>query len=158
MAVAQGSNGTSVYNFQHVVRWHVLDRCRALQGETMEYRIFFLDDHESIRAKDEFKADMDSAAIQVADHLFDACSEDFSSYELWSGSRCLMPANNVRARERLAIGSAGSISHEAQLIVAERERVLLDSGGILAQSRKLLEKTKALHTVLNIPMSPDNAA
>ncbi len=120
-----------------------------------EYRIFFLDDHGVIVARDEFKAEFDSAAIQIADMLFDACSDCLGGYELWSGARRILPAGDGQmSRRRNGSQTPSDMSGSIQLIVAERERILLDSHWTVARSTKLLAEAKKLHELLDITIPP----
>ncbi len=114
-----------------------------------DYRIFFLDDRGSIIARDEFSADFDGAAVVVSDGLFDACSDHFGGYELWSGSRRVTSVGS-EAVSLWRGASPNEISQSIQLVIAERERVLLDSGWTIARSTRLLAEAKKLHELLNL--------
>ena len=46
------------------------------------YRIYFIGE-TVIRGRDDFEADNDQAAIQIAHALFDACSDNCRSFDLW---------------------------------------------------------------------------
>jgi hypothetical protein len=113
-----------------------------------DYRLFFLDASDVILARDEFCADSDQAALFIATRLFDACSEAYSAYELWSGIRRIAWPEGGQAPEAYALVGCADI-RAAEMIVADRERILLDSHWIVARSRRLLDETNRLRSALD---------
>lgn len=102
------------------------------------YRLFFFKE-KSIEARDEFVADGDVSATAIANGLFAACSDEYSSWELWSGARRIADG---------ALSHDGHFTRAIQEIVVEREQVLLESGRTTARSRRLLEKTNEMLAAL----------
>ena len=52
------------------------------------YRIYFFGE-TAIVGRHDFTADNDQIAIQIAHVLFDACSDDCRSFDLWQGARLI---------------------------------------------------------------------
>jgi hypothetical protein len=113
-----------------------------------DYRVFFLDAGNAIQARDEFQVDTDAAAITIADWVFEACSEKYAGYELWCGTRRLMPLAQTD-RGRRDFSRPEDISLSIQQIIADREHVLLDSAWSVSRSRKLIQAAKDLQDHLN---------
>lgn len=113
------------------------------------YQIVFSEKGEKGQLRDEFTADSDTAAILVADWLFDACSDIFESYELWSGSRHFIPLSQMGITGiSLAVRTHAGTSRNVQEIVADRERVMMDSHRAIARSRRLLQESRKLSALL----------
>ena len=109
-----------------------------------EYRLNFLDEQGAIRGRDHFECDNDVAALLVATKLMDACDEVYRGFELWSGARRVLPIA-LSARGSMGNGSVRrDLARSVQEIVLERERILLDSQGAVARSRKLVAATNKL--------------
>lgn len=108
-----------------------------------EYRLFFLDEHAAIQARQEFLAADDGEAIIFAALLFDACSEDCSGYELWNGARIVVSTFT-------GLGTSdGTLTHEditekQQRYLLELEEILRHSHWRISKSKKLLEATEIL--------------
>src|SRR5262249_21479140 len=98
-----------------------------------DYRMYFLDGKDGIQAKDDFRAESDIAAMFIADWVFDACSEHYVAYELWIGTRRIVPQEDGH-EEPVKLGlSRNDVSRGIQQVVADRERVLLDSAWAVAR-------------------------
>jgi hypothetical protein len=108
----------------------------------MNYRLFFLDRNGAVEARDEFEADSDGAALLIAAQLFDACSEPYADYELWAGARRL--ASPGPDGPPAASLDDDEMARSVEMVVVERERVLLDSRWAVARSQRLLEHTNKL--------------
>jgi len=55
------------------------------------YRLYFLDTAQRIAAREEFEADSDESAIAIALLRYNALSDLGSGFELWCGTRRLVP-------------------------------------------------------------------
>jgi len=115
-----------------------------------DYRVYFLGGKKDIRARDEFQAESDAAALLIAGWAFDACSEFYAGYELWAGTRKLIPEGDTLEPQAKCDGlSSAELSRSVQQIVADRERAMLDSAWSVARSRKLLHDAEVLRDTLD---------
>ena len=96
------------------------------------YRIYFFAER-AIRGRHDFDADNDQAAIQVGYVLFDACSDDCRSFDLWQGPRRI-------AVPRLFVPKTfDELSAANQECVVDTEERIVRSEWNIARSRRLLE-------------------
>ena len=105
-----------------------------------DYRIYFTDGGANIMARDEFRCDNDTIALDVAARLSEACSDVHSGYELWRGRFRVSPPHPEFRTWR----TEDEINAQVEEIVAAREQALLDSSWTIANSQKLLEAAKGL--------------
>ncbi|HEY1721546.1 MAG TPA: hypothetical protein VGG27_09905 [Magnetospirillaceae bacterium] len=113
------------------------------------YRVNFVDKDSVVLLAQDFEAQTDVSAVLVADWLFDACSEVYSGYELWCGARRFIPLAHMGVSwTSLALSASEDSMRAVQQIVADRERTILESGEVIARSRRLLRATARLETTL----------
>jgi len=113
------------------------------------YQILFTGKNTATQIRDEFSAESDTTAILVADWIFDACSETFASYELWSGARQFMPLSQMGVSGlTLSMRSKANSAYAVQRIVADRVHVLMGTHRSIARSRRLLHEARKLKTLL----------
>ncbi|HEY3919447.1 MAG TPA: hypothetical protein VGL83_16785 [Stellaceae bacterium] len=92
----------------------------------------------AIRGCQEFEAQDDIAALTVASLIYEACSDICDLYELWEGTR------HIDQSKFHCLPSASAIRAKAQAAAVEAEEALLNSGSIIAQSRRLLARLSEL--------------
>jgi len=96
------------------------------------YRLYFFGD-TVIRGRHDFEADNDQSAIQIAYVLFDACSDDCRSIDLWQGNRRI-------AFPRLSVPKTfDELSAANQECVVDTEERIALSEWHIAKSHRLLE-------------------
>jgi hypothetical protein len=111
-----------------------------------EYRIFFLDAKGGIEARQELQAEDDETAIALSTIVFQACSETYSGFELWSFDRQVMAA--TPGVGKLAEIVLDQIARDMQQRVLDFEDAIQRSHWRVAHSKKLLEATQTLRDVL----------
>jgi hypothetical protein len=94
------------------------------------YRIYFFGAQEVIGRHD-FEADNNTIAIQMAQALFDACSDNCQLFDLWQGTK------------RISIPRLFQPTSFAELSAASQERVMQTEEQI-AQSEWLVAKSRRL--------------
>jgi len=111
-----------------------------------EYRIFFLDRRGAIEARQELRAEDDERAIALSTIVFQACSETYSGFELWSFDRRVMAATpGVGKVAEIALEES---TREMQQRVLNFEETIQRSHLRVARSKKLLDATEALRGIL----------
>jgi len=111
------------------------------------YRIYFVGER-AILGRHDFDADNDRAAIQVAHVLFDACSDDCRSFDLWQGRRRI-------AVPRLFVPSTfEELSEATQERVLDTEERIAHSQWNIARSRRLLEMLERRKTEPKFRQAP----
>lgn len=111
-----------------------------------DYRLFFLDQQGTIQARQEFAAEHDLAAITLSSLVWQACSDVYAGYELWSFSR----------RVVCALDGIGLIppplleqaAREMQELILVMECELQRSRWRVAKSRRLAEAAEVLRGLL----------
>ena len=98
-----------------------------------EYRIYLVGPG-LIQRRHDFQADNDQIAVQIAHILFDACSDDCESFDLWSGAR------RVAVPRLFQPKTFDDLSAANQECVIDTEERIVHSGWLIAQSRRLLER------------------
>lgn len=111
-----------------------------------EYRIFFLDSKGAIEARQEILAESDDIAIALSTIVFQACSETYSGFELWSFDRRVMAA--TAGVGKLAEIVLEDITRDMQQRVLDFEDTIHRSHMRVARSKKLLDATEALRGIL----------
>lgn len=111
-----------------------------------EYRLFFLDEKGAIEARQELTAENDQTAIALSTIVFEACSEVYSGFELWSFDRRVMAA--TPGIGKLASIVLEDVTRDMQQRVLEVEDAIQRSHWRVAHSRKLLDSTDALRGTL----------
>jgi hypothetical protein len=108
------------------------------------YRFYFFDDDtirgrfdldNTIRGRFDFPADDDDQAVEIAEILYDACSDRCRSWELWKWTVFLAsgPRNRDEARPR-----ASDLAERRQENIVQCEETILHSAWAIASSRRLL--------------------
>ncbi len=121
------------------------------------YQILFTGKDTATQIRDEFIAESDTTAVLVADWLFDACSETFASYELWSGARQFVPLSQMGISGlTLAMRSKADSTRAVQRIVADRVHVLMGTYESVARSRRLLQEARKLDGLLGLQPDDDD--
>jgi hypothetical protein len=97
---------------------------------------YFMAEGRRVVGQCDFRAESDAAALDVAQPVFDACSDRARSFEVWHGARLM------------ALG-AGSMTLKAiidkrQTQVIELEERIRDSKWAVASSQRLLQRLKEL--------------
>lgn len=104
----------------------------------MDYRIYLLGEDGHIRAAENFTAEHDEDALQVARLVHDSCSDVFPARELWRGPVKLPgpaphPPDGAETAQHLRLSR---VLQDTALDLAERlHRVF----GLVRESRKLLK-------------------
>jgi len=99
------------------------------------YRVYFRNSL-GIAGRQDFAAEDDKTALQVAQALREACSDVCSSFELWHGMHLVSPS--LPAAEEVA-----------QAIRDRTQAIVLDCEISIAQSRWAIASSKALLARLN---------
>ena len=107
------------------------------------YRLYFLDASHRIIARDDFEAEDDQSAITIAGLVYDACSDVSSGFELWSGTRRLVPDVEKQTAGYPSQNSA-ELMLRVQDIVLEREKILQQSRWLIAKSKRLQARVDEL--------------
>jgi len=97
-----------------------------------EYRVYLRDKVGFIRAQQDFAADSLAEAIESASFLFDACSDQCASYELWCGT--LLFAQKLTRPPPVRLEH---VSEATQKNVVELEETLRQSHWAVAKSTRL---------------------
>lgn len=101
-----------------------------------EYRIYLLRE-SAIRGRHEFEAASDQNAIQIAHVLFDACSDDCNSFDLWSGTR------HVAIPRLFVAKTFDELSEVLQEHTLDTEERIANGEWRTARSRRLLERLES---------------
>jgi hypothetical protein len=102
------------------------------------YRVYFRNQHAFIIGRDDFLAVDDADATVIAKTLADACSDLCTGIELRQGAR------RVDTSPEQLIPDADEIAARVQNIVLERLLVLRESQWVIAESGRLLKETQRL--------------
>jgi hypothetical protein len=108
--------------------------CRAVPL----YRVYLKNRHAFIIGRDDFLAVDDKDATVIAKTLADACSDLCTGIELRQGAR------RVDTSPEQLIPDADEIAARVQNSVLERLLVLRDSQWVIAESGRLLKETQRL--------------
>ena len=100
------------------------------------YRIYFFGVEEIIGRHD-FEADGDPTAVQMAQALFDVCSDTCQSFDLWRSSKHISVPRLFRS---LSFAELSEVSQER---VIQTEEQIAQSAWLVAKSRRLLEYLEA---------------
>lgn len=111
-----------------------------------EFRIFFLDAKGAIEARQELYADSDETAIAISALVYEACSDTYSGFELWSFDRRVVAANPGVGK--IAEFVLDDITRDMQERVLEFEDTIQRSHWRVAHSKKLIDATNALRDIL----------
>jgi hypothetical protein len=105
------------------------------------YRFYFYN-NRVICGRYDFEADDDDRAGEIAEILFDACSDRCASWEIWDGQVLLMSGpQKVRVQVR-----ASNMAERRQQNIVRHEEAIRDSEWAIASSERLLvelDKLKA---------------
>jgi hypothetical protein len=88
---------------------------------------------EEIIGRHDFEADGDPTAAQMAQALFDVCSDSCQSFDLWKGSKHISVPRLFRSV------SFAELSAASQERVIQTEEQIAQSEWLVAKSRRLLE-------------------
>ena len=113
-----------------------------------EYRLCLLDEKGVTTAREEFIAPSDEAAAEICRVVADACSEHHLGYEIWSFARLVSRVPEVSSVS-VAVPAWTEIERGRQSNILDLEESIQQSRWAIAQSRRLVEKTNALRTILN---------
>lgn len=117
-----------------------------------EYRIYFIGE-SAIRGRYDFDADDDQAAIQIAHVLFDACSENCQSYDLWQQSR------RVAVPRLFKPGTFDELAAVHQERAIEVEEGIINSEWQMASRSRLLETRESIsRDALAVLVAPHDRA
>ena len=104
-----------------------------------QYHVYFRSGEDAIVGRDDFAAEDDATALQIASLLQDACSDMCERFELWEGARPIVP----RPAAKPAL-SAADFYRRLEEIAIEREIAIRDSRWMIARSKRLLEQMQRL--------------
>jgi hypothetical protein len=107
----------------------------------MLYRLYLLDERGQIRAAENFSAESDDGAMEIAARVHNACDDAFPQYELWCGSDQILRVRGSAHTGQRRVRIAQDITSTAEEIVLDLEDQLQRSFTIMADSKKLLEAT-----------------
>ena len=106
-------------------------------GPTMdEYRVYLRDGMGFIRARQDFTAAGLTEAIEISSFLFDACSDECRSYELWSGT--VLIGQNLTSSPPVRL----------ELLNEARQNHVIELEETLHQSKWAITKSARLHQAL----------
>lgn len=106
------------------------------------YHLYLIGDDGVMRGSFEFSVESDEAAYEIAWVAFDVCSDRVARFELWHGSRRIVPIS-LAPKTMLEQAMANHQSH----VVALVERIR-DSEQAVAKSERLLARLKDLKTLI----------
>jgi hypothetical protein len=80
-----------------------MERGRTLMRQSTQtitdiYRIYLLDRDGNIEAAESYSAKSQAEANEIAASLYITCSDVFSGYELWHGTRRIDPDRSIKSR------------------------------------------------------------
>jgi len=108
-----------------------------------DYRLFFVDHQGAIQAREDFRARSDGEALTLCSLLFEACSDTYAGYELWSlGRRVVCASNGIGL---IPLPLLEEVSRDHQEAVLALEESLRRSRWRVAQSRQLIDAAARLH-------------
>ena len=105
------------------------------------YRVYLYSESGSFQGRDEFEAEDDRAAMVVAEHLCDACSDLCASFELWDGGRRVDISFSKLPRPSVSVEQ---ITLASQASLVRREEAMRNSRWAVARSQRLIEKMESL--------------
>jgi len=117
------------------------------------YRLYFIGGDGLVVGQYDFPAESDGAAVEVAQLVFDAVSDRALRFEVWHGARLVDPGEREAAPRTLE-----QVAAERQAQVVELEERICDSKSVVASSRRLLERLKALKPLTTTQRAPGPAA
>ena len=106
-----------------------------------EYRVYLRDGMGFIRARQDFVAASLAEAIEISSFLFDACSDQCRSYELWSGTVLIGQNLTSSPRVRLEL-----LNEARQNRVIELEETLHQSRWAIAKSARLRQSLESVRS------------
>jgi len=113
------------------------------------YRLYLLDRNGAIAAREEFRAADDEAAVEICGVVTDACSELYAGYEIWNLSRFVSKVRDVSLKQSaLPLPALEEIRRTRQESILGVEDSIHRSRWRVVQSRRLIERTHALRTIL----------
>lgn len=107
------------------------------------YRLHLLGADDEVRVAHWFQARDDETAFWLAERLFDACSDIYTSFALWRGARRLRHGKHIRTPGP----TAAEIVERRQQMLAFHEEALRDSALRVAESRRLLDRLRGAKPV-----------
>lgn len=111
------------------------------------YRLFFLDRQGAIQAREDFAAADDTEALILASVVWEACSETYCGYELWSFARRVVSAPDGVGMIPPPLLDALGVAHQERVLALEE--TIQRSRWRVARSEKLLQSVDALRTGLD---------
>jgi hypothetical protein len=103
------------------------------------YRLCFFDE-DIIRGRFDFQAYDDDRAVEIAEILFDACSDRCQSWGIWDGNVLLMGGPQILG----APMRASDLAERRQENIVECEETILQSEWAVASSTRLLAELDKL--------------
>lgn len=114
----------------------------VIGGERMKwYRMYFYGASGSFQGRHEFEAQDDLAAMTVAEHLCDACSDRCETFQLWDGVRCVDVSFSRMPHPAVPLDQI-SLSFQKSMI--ESEETIRHSDWAIARSKRLVERINLL--------------
>lgn len=108
----------------------------GINPKSLLYRLYFMAEGRRVLGQYDFPAESDAAALDVAQPVFDACSDRARSFEVWHGARLMASgAGSMTLKE---------IIDKRQTQVVELEERIRDSKWAVGSSQRLLERLKEL--------------
>jgi hypothetical protein len=111
------------------------------------YRFYFIDDRV-IRGRFDFQAADDYGAAEIAEVLFEACSDRCQSWEIWEGEVLLLSGPQ---KPRGAQLRASDLAERRQENIVQHEETILHSDWAIASSRRLLAELDKLKASKGAP-------
>ena len=106
----------------------------------MDYRAYLLDEAYHIRAAENFAAECEDEAIEIASILHDACSDVFPTSEVWQGDTLIARLPRTSSHD----GHSAGQSSGARLNIARRERHALELAERLHRSFACVRESRRL--------------
>jgi hypothetical protein len=106
----------------------------------MDYRFYLFDVAGHIAAFEDISDKRMFEAVQLAEALYEACSDTYGGFELWAGTKCV----TGRFGDPHPTSSALMLSQRSQQLMVDLEDNMQTSFAAIARSRKLLRRRNLL--------------
>lgn len=101
------------------------------------YQLFFLDDH--VVGSSDFQAEDDERAVEIAEILFDACSDRCQSWQLWDRDVLLVRGPRGAGAQ---LQASDLTKHRQENIIRCLEAILRSKWAIVSSARLIAELGK----------------
>lgn len=105
------------------------------------YRVYLYSGSTVMQGRNEFQAEHDVAAMTVAEHLRDACSDLCDTFELWDGARRVDVSFSKLPQPSVTVEQ---ISFRTQTVLIQCEEAIRNSHWAVARSQRLIDRMTRL--------------